>query len=192
MELSPSLYHWLVRPKWFSDMYIGNILKSNFNFENKTVLDFGSGVGSSCFLLSPSGYMGVDCDSKRISYAKLLYPDYNFQMLQGDKIPADDNSIDYVLIISVLHHISSEAMDNYIKELYRVIKKNGRVIVIEPCFFEKSHVRNRFMSFFDKGSYIRDEHEYIDMFSSCFQTDVHSKYSQLLLYNKIFFTAAPV
>lgn len=191
MELSPRLYHWLVRPKWFSNICIGNIVRSNFNFDNKTVLDFGCGVGSSCFMLNSSNYLGLDCDSKRIDFAKRLYPDYNFDILQENKIPVDDNSFDYIFLISVLHHISSESLKDYIQEFYRVIKENGKIIIIEPCFFERSYFSNKFMSFFDKGNYIRSEHEYLSIFNNYFQTDVFKKYNQLLLYNKIFFTATP-
>jgi ubiquinone/menaquinone biosynthesis C-methylase UbiE len=191
MELSPRLYHWLVRPKWFFNTCIENIVSSNFNFDNKTVLDFGCGVGSSCFMLNSLNYLGIDCDSKRIAFAKRLHPDYNFDILQDNKIPVDNNSVDYILIISVLHHIPSESLKDYVKELYRVIKENGKIIIIEPCFFERSFFSNHFMSFFDKGNYIRNEYEYLSIFNNYFQTDVFKKYSQLLLYNKIFITATP-
>lgn len=152
MELPPILYHWFVRPKWFFDIYIGNIITTNFSFDNKTVLDFGCGVGSSCFMLNPSNYIGIDCDSRRIDYAKRLYPDYNFDVLCGNQLPIDDNSIDYILIISVLHHIPPGLLKDYMKEFYRVIKKDGKIIINEPCFFEKSYFNNLFMSFFDKGN----------------------------------------
>ncbi len=191
MELSPKVYHWFARPKWFFNSCIGNILCSNFNFNNKTVLDFGCGIGSCCFMLNSSSYIGIDCDSRRIDYAKRLYPDYKFNIIKENKIPVDDNLFDYVLIISVLHHISSENMTDYIKELHRVINDSGKIIIIEPCLFERSYINNHFMTFLDRGNYIRNEHEYLGIFRKYFYTELLKKYNQLFLYNKILFTATP-
>lgn len=189
MEISPKLYHLFVRPKWFSKIYIGNIISSNFNFNDKIVLDFGCGIGSSCFMFDSSSYLGIDCDSKRINYAKRLYPDYNFDVLQDNHIQVNDNSVDYILIVSVLHHISSKMLKDYTKEFYRVLKPNGMIIVIEPCLFEKSNFKNYFMTFFDKGKYIRNQKEYFNLFNNYFKVEVLKKYNQLLFYNKIFFVA---
>jgi ubiquinone/menaquinone biosynthesis C-methylase UbiE len=138
-----------------------------------------------------SNYLGLDCDNKRIEYAKILHPDYSFNIMLENRIPVDDHSVDYILINSVLHHIPSESLEDYTKEFYRVIKENGKLIIIEPCFFEGSYFNNHFMSFFDRGSYIRNEHEYLTIFNNDFQTDVFKKYKQLLFYNKIFFKATP-
>lgn len=80
MELYPILYHLFVRPKWFPKsytLYINNVIKSKFDFHNKMVLDFGSGIGTSCSMFNPANYLGVDCDSNRIRYVKRLYPEYS-------------------------------------------------------------------------------------------------------------------
>jgi ubiquinone/menaquinone biosynthesis C-methylase UbiE len=191
MELSPRLYRWFVRPKWISNLCIRNVVNSNFNFENKKVLDFGCGVGSICFMFQPSNYMGIDCDSRRIDYAKRLNPGYNFDVLKGNEISVEDKSIDYILTISVLHHIPSEYMKNFAEEFNRVLKCDGKIIVIEPCFLKDNHFNNRFMSFFDKGKYIRSEEEYLSLFNDFYETEVLKKYNQLMFYNKLFFTATP-
>lgn len=191
MELSPGLYHWIVRPKWFFNACIGNMISSNFDLDNKKVLDFGCGVGSSCFMLNPVDYLGVDCDRKRIQYAKRLHPSYHFDIVQDNQIPVGDHSMDYVLMISVLHHIPTEHFTKYLKELHRILKANGRIIIIEPCYFEKSYINNRFMDIADKGNYIRNEQEYLGIFDNWFETSIIKKYNQLLFYNKIFFMAVP-
>lgn len=191
MDLSPRLYHWIVRPKFFFNKYIGSIINSNFDFSNKMVLDFGCGVGSSCFMFDTSYYRGIDCDSKRIEYARRLHSGYKFDVFQGNQLPVECKSIDFILIISVLHHIPTDSLKNYVKEFKRVLKENGRIIIVEPCFFESSYINNRFMSFIDKGKYIKNEGEYLDIFSNYYRTDTLKKYKQLFLYNKIFFTATP-
>lgn len=190
MELSPRLYHWFVRPKWFSHLCLNNVIKERFNLKNKAVLDFGCGVGSSCSICSPGTYIGVDCDYKRIQYARRLYPKYNFQVIENSCIPVADEQIDYILIVAVLHHISDKGLANYKEEFRRVLKPYGRILVIEPCMFNGHTLSNWFMNFFDKGKYIRFENEYMDMFDSqLYNVNIVAKYKQLLFYNKVFFTA---
>lgn len=142
MELSPRLYHWIIRPKWISNLYIGNVVSSEFDLDYKKVLDFGCGIGSICHMLKSSNYLGIDCDNKRIDYARRLNPGYNFDILQEKQIPAADNSVDYVLTISVLHHIPSEQLKDYIEEFQRVLKPDGKIIAIEPCFFNNHNFNN--------------------------------------------------
>lgn len=193
MELSPRLYHWLVRPKWFTKLYISNTIQSHFNFDNKTVLDFGCGIGTNCYLFNTASYIGVDCDQKRINYAKRLYSDYKFYTLKENHIPIDTDSVDYIVIISVLHHISSEELSNYLQEFRRILRPNGKIIIMEPCFFEHAHLCNYFMAFFDRGKYIRNEEEYLNLFNKChYQTNKLKKFNQLFFYNKLIFSAVPI
>jgi len=105
MELSPRLYNWLVRPSWFMDLFINNKLENEFDFNNKKILDFGCGIGSSSSIFDPDNYLGVDCDSRRIHYARNIHSKHNFDVLDGYSIPVPENSFDYILVISVLHHI---------------------------------------------------------------------------------------
>jgi ubiquinone/menaquinone biosynthesis C-methylase UbiE len=171
--------------------YIYDILKDGFDFENKKVLDFGCGVGSSSALFSPSSYLGLDCDSRRVSYARKINPSYNFGVLAENKLPIPDASVDYILIVSVLHHITSKDIFDYLNEFRRVLNSNGKVLVIEPCLFKGNSLSNFYMSWFDKGKYIRNEDEYIEMFDRFdYETRIMKRFSQLLLYKKLFFVAA--
>jgi len=192
MELSPGLYRFLVRPKWFTKLYINNIMEYNFDFRNKAVLDFGCGTGAVSYMFSPEDYMGVDCSYRRVAYAKRLHPDYKFGVFQGDRLPANDSSMDYVIIISVLHHISSQDLLHCLYEFRRVLKPEGSILAMEPCFFKDSHISNYFMSVFDKGKYIRNEDEYLNIFKKCnYETKVLRRFNELFFYNKLFFEAIP-
>ncbi|GAE00678.1 hypothetical protein CBO05C_0368 [Clostridium botulinum B str. Osaka05] len=190
MELSPKLYHYFVRPRWFSNKFYDLIFGDYVDFKNKKVLDFGCGIGSSSYLFEPSNYFGVDCDDKRIKYAKELYPKYNFMTTKNKLLPLSTNSVDYIIILSVLHHIPTEQLTNNLKEFKRVLKSNGSIIIAEPCFFPKEHIPNWFMSNFDKGRYIRTEDHYLEIFRKAnYKTKVIKKYNQLLFYNKIMISA---
>ncbi len=192
MELSPILYHRLIRPNWFLKRYIYCELKDVFDFQNKKIIDFGCGVGSSSVFFPPSSYLGLDCDNRRVEYARKANPGYNFGELTANKLPVPDASADYILIISVLHHIPSMNVHEYLKEFRRVLTDKGKVVVIEPCLFKTSYLSNCYMSCFDRGKYIRSEDEYLDMFINLnYQTQVMRRFSQLLLYKKLFFIAVP-
>ncbi len=193
MELSPRLYHWFVRPKWFTKLYMNTKLKTlfrDYDFNDKFVLDFGCGIGSNCSLFNPESYIGVDYDKKRIEYANYLYGKYNFNVLNSPKLSFLDNSIDYIFIMAVLHHISSNNLDLYLKEFNRVLKPNGEILIIEPCYFSKAYLSNNYMRTFDKGKYIRTEDQYLKLFNNCgFETKVLEKFTKCF-YNEIFFTAS--
>lgn len=191
MELSPKMYHWFVRPKWFTNRYNSTFksLLGNLNFENKRVLDFGCGIGSSSCIFNPKDYIGIDCDDRRISYARRLYPDYRFESLKEKKLFLSDNSIDYILIMAVLHHIPSPKLSKYLKEFQRLLKPHGKIIVIEPCFFESFHLSNWYMKSFDKGKYIRCKDEYFKIFHDNNYTTKDMKRFKKCFYNEIFFTA---
>ncbi|GIM29542.1 hypothetical protein CPJCM30710_22080 [Clostridium polyendosporum] len=194
LKLSPKLYRTFIRPKWFTNLFINNMIKKEFNFTNKSVLDFGCGVGCSCSIFEPIRYLGIDCDMNRIVYARRLNPNYKFEVIRSnDKLPIADNSVDYIIISSVLHHIPTEYIRNYAKEFHRILNPHGSILVIEPVFIKGSSINNRFMAYFDKGKYIRHQLEYFQMFNSCnFKTRELKKYTQLLFYNKIFFEAQPI
>lgn len=193
MELSPTLYRIFVRPKWFSKYYVENIIKHSIIKEHSKVLDFGCGIGSNCSIFDSLKYVGLDCDKRRIEYAKKLYPEYEFTISESSILPIADESIDHILIFSVLHHIESEELGKCLKEFHRVLKHQGNILVVEPYFKPGSFLRNSCMKHFDKGNYIRTEQEYIDIFNNgSYKTKVIKRYSQLALYNKLFFIAEPI
>ncbi|MHB1405014.1 MAG: class I SAM-dependent methyltransferase [Desulfitobacteriaceae bacterium] len=189
MELSPRLYHWFVRPNIINNLYIKGVLGRYFNFTGKKVLDFGSGIGSASFLCSKAHYTGVDPDSRRITYARRLNPGYNFQVLEGTNLPLENNSVDYILSLAVLHHIASEDLVPYLSEFQRILKPYGNVVVLEPCLLRKSFLSNSVMKLCDNGRFIRDYDSYIKLFElKDFKTQFLTKFKKGL-YNEILFTA---
>ncbi|WP_199624707.1 class I SAM-dependent methyltransferase [Paenibacillus alkalitolerans] len=189
-QIPPLLYHWIVRPKWFTKRYIHDQITAKFSFENRSVLDFGCGTGANCRMASPGSYLGIDPDSKRIRYASHLFPDYNFRTLASKELPVENNTIDYVWIIAVLHHIPSDSITHYLKEFQRVLKNDGQIIIIEPFLSEKTPLCNRFMKLFDRGSYIREEKSYLQLFAeNHYSCNIQKKFRKCFLYNELFFCA---
>lgn len=189
MQLSPRFYHWFVRPNILNKMYIKDVLDQYFNFTDKNVLDFGSGIGSASSLCSKAHYTGVDPDSRRIAYAQRLNPGYDFQVLEGSNLPLENNSVDYILSLAVLHHIASEDLTPYLSEFQRILKPYGKVVVLEPCLRKKSFLSNSVMKVCDNGSFIRDYDSYIKLFEiKDFKTEFLTQFKKGLYY-EILFTA---
>lgn len=173
-----------------TNLYIHNHVKQHFDFSGKNVLDFGAGTGANCTLCSPEHYLGIDPDSHRIDFAKRMYNDYRFMAFTGNELPVRDNSFDFILVVAVLHHIHPEMIPCYIKEFKRILKPQGKIVVIEPCYFERSPISNWFMKHNDKGDYIQNEEDYLHYFTNQdFQYNVIKKYKKCFLYNELYFSA---
>ncbi|KRE29679.1 methyltransferase type 11 [Paenibacillus sp. Soil522] len=143
-------------------------------------------------MFHPSNYVGMDPDAKRVNYAKRLYPDHTFQVLDSKRFPFDNESVDYILIIAVLHHISSDEISSYMKEFQRILKPNGTIVVMEPCLCKKNTLCNWFMNWYDNGEYIRNEEEYIRLFSDHnYDCKVIKRFRKCFLYQELFFSVKP-
>jgi ubiquinone/menaquinone biosynthesis C-methylase UbiE len=191
MQLSPKIYHKLIRPQWFVKHYIESTLTQYFDYNNCTIIDFGCGVGALTPLFKTENYIGIDCDAKRIAYAKYLHPKYKFYTSVCNQLPLPDQSVDYIFFISVLHHIPSQDILSYFSEFQRVLKPHGKIVGMEPCITPHKIISNTFMKTFDKGKFIRTKNEYLRLFESDYHTSVVKQFSQLKMYNKILFSATP-
>lgn len=192
MILSPHIYHWLIRPKWLTKKHIHNHIENHLTLKKKYVLDFGSGTGANCSLCSPAHYYGTDPDHKRIEFAKRLYPRYQFTVLKDGEayLPLEDHSIDIVLIIAVLHHIAPAQISRYIQDFKRILKHEGEILVIEPCFLPGTPLSNWFMKTNDKGDFIQYEGTYLKYFKEQgLNCQVLGRFNKGLFYNELFFCA---
>ena len=109
------------------------IFPSFFRFINKALagkaLEIGCGIGETTILLAEkySRLMitAVDCDKEQIEKARKNKKLKNVKFQQGDatKLKFKNSSFDYVIETNTFHHIKNYS--KAIKEVYRVVKKNG-------------------------------------------------------------------
>ena len=96
-----------------------------------SVLDLGCGDGKIGALLGNNGHKVVLSDiyeNPNIKNTGLDFRGFN----EGDNIPAEENEFDNCLALTVFHHSNNPVKT--LKEIYRVTKNNGRVIVIESVY----------------------------------------------------------
>jgi len=54
--------------------------------------------------------------------------------LQPDKIPIESNVLDTVVLIYVLHHVEEYDQENLLKDINRILKKDGNVVILEDTY----------------------------------------------------------
>ena len=116
------------------------LIKNRFRIENKTVVDLPAGNGVTSKIIKDIGGIPIAFD---------LFPEY-FKV-EGikceranvlDKIPLENNAVDYVLCQEGIEHFSDQYMA--FKEFNRILKINGSLIITTPNY---SNLRAR-MSYF--------------------------------------------
>ena len=95
-----------------------------------SVLDLGAGEGYVGERISREiGAEVIACDVIDLNRTTIPYVLY-----EGHKLPWEDAKFDVVLLYYVLHHASDQ--ESAVREALRVA--NGRVIVVEPCYDNKT------------------------------------------------------
>jgi len=114
--------------------------------EGSSVLDLGCGAGLDSFIAAlrvgnQGTVTGVDFSTSMISRAKRALSvsgqgNISFQVAEAERLPVDDNSIDIALVNGIFN--LSPERDLIFRELFRVIKKGGRVYSAELILKEKN------------------------------------------------------
>jgi len=113
--------------------------------ETWSVADLGCGTGQVSEMLAPfvAQVVAVDESQAMLSAArKRLHDHANVSVREGDlgALPIDDESMDAALIFLVLHYTADPA--EVLSEVYRVLKPDGRVLVVDMMPHERSEFRN--------------------------------------------------
>lgn len=101
---------------------------------SKKVLDVGCGNGELIRMLAEEGHecVALDLSENRLAKFKDKAKKLGIVQIQGDAInvPLQDSSIDVIMCSEVLEHIKD--YENVLKEVHRVLKPHGRIIVSVP------------------------------------------------------------
>lgn len=107
----------------------------------KRILEIGCGSGYGAELLSslrPASYVGIDLMPEQIELTTGIdLPNTRFAVMDAtDLSPFENESIDYVVVFGILHHIP--AWRTVLSEIERVLAPNGRLFIEEP---QKASIR---------------------------------------------------
>jgi len=105
-----------------------------FNGSHKKILDVGCGEGIIDHFIKKIGGHDVYGIDKRIETKYLTdFKELKECDLEKEKFPYTDNKFDYIFSKSVLEHLYNP--ENMIKEMYRVLKPNGTIVLMTPDWY---------------------------------------------------------
>jgi len=127
-------------------MYVQHNLKydilsyvSEDSFDNKRILDFGCGNGSSTMILARmfpnSEIVGVELEGKFLSIAKVRAKHYKFDNVSfipspdSDNLPSELGDFDYVVLSAVYEHLLPNERKNLIPKIWSHLKPSGVLFV---------------------------------------------------------------
>lgn len=99
--------------------------------ESWTVLDLGCGNGVSTNYLKGKTVVGVDLSEKEMVRAKKNFPNINYLVADATKLPFKTGSFDLIVAVNLLHHLADKT-DKGLKECYRILKKGGILLTVDP------------------------------------------------------------
>ena len=102
------------------------------------LLDFGCGTGSFLRALRQSGrpleLTGCDVAAGMIDTARREWnagPPPDLHVVEPGPLPFDDGTFDIVTVSAVLHHVTRAARPAVVRELLRVVRPGGTIVVFE-------------------------------------------------------------
>ncbi len=95
-----------------------------------SLLDAGGGTGRVAEALRPHVGWVIVADVSRGMLAQAHQKDLAATSTETEHLPFPDNIFDHVLMVDALHHVLNQA--ETIRELFRVLKVGGRLVIEEP------------------------------------------------------------
>jgi ubiquinone/menaquinone biosynthesis C-methylase UbiE len=108
------------------------IIKKQLSFNKKDiVLDIGGGTGFILQEINKEPFIKINIDVSKKMLQKLK--NERILKIQGDGmfLPFKNESMSIVLLINVLHHIHKKYHKLLFQEIYRILKKNGFLLMID-------------------------------------------------------------
>lgn len=117
--------------------YLTHIISSHLPADrNANILDIGCGHGAFLYFLSKAGYRnvsGIDISAEQIELAhKLGVKEARLGNLTGLLGEVGDGSVDVVLVMDVLEHLTKDELLHTLDEIRRVLKGDGMCIAHVP------------------------------------------------------------
>ncbi|MBN1161503.1 MAG: class I SAM-dependent methyltransferase [Dehalococcoidales bacterium] len=128
------------------------------------ILDVGCGTGRYSEIFN-CNYYGIDSNEEYINYARKKHRG-DFQAMDASHLEFPDDMFKYVFSIGVLHHISDENAIRAIREMKRVCRPDGKILIIEAIYpTRKLNIIGYLLFRFDPGKFTRHLDELVKILS---------------------------
>jgi SAM-dependent methyltransferase len=136
----------------------------------QTVLDIGCGPGDLLRFLPPVDYTGFDISEQYIASARTRFPEASFVAGTLDDLGrALHAPADIVLTLGVLHHVDDAEAHRILDFASSSLRPGGRFVALEPHLHAGQHPISKLLVSSDRGRFVRDESDYVDLCRSAFQ-----------------------
>lgn len=140
---------------------------------HKKILDVPCGTGEFCMLFKPESYIGIDISQAYISYAKKNYK-RTFFCRDALNSGFGDGYFNDVLAAGFFHHLDNQSIDLVLKEIRRIIKTEGKMLLIEDAPTSSGwNIIGRVLQRLDMGERIRGSETYIPVLRKYFTVNKH-------------------
>ena len=161
-------YFFRIQQKMNNYKVVANEFKNYLNSKNKRILEVGCSTGNvarEIIDMDNNSYYGVDISKEYINIASKSSTKGKFFQMDARKLDFDNKFFDIVMLSSVLHHVDNNVGKNCFKEIHRVLKNDGVVIISEPIVNHKS-LLSIILCKLDRGHFIRTTEEYKNLFNN--------------------------
>ena len=125
-------------PEFFAEYKVKDTLNvcKKEKISPNVIFDFGSGIGNSIpwfrKYFPNSELICADISTKSMDVSKLRFPGNEVYLkISESGIDFADNSVDVIFCTCVFHHIEESQHVFWLKELNRILKKDGLIIIFE-------------------------------------------------------------
>ena len=120
-----------------------------------SILDVGGGTGAARNLW-PSGsrYICLDIEMPKLRLFRSKNPNGFALLADATRMPIATGSIDVVLYMSFVHHLTDEMLDQTFRETLRVLRVGGKLILLDATLKHERRI-GRILWKLDRGSYPR-------------------------------------
>ncbi|MGE5620950.1 MAG: class I SAM-dependent methyltransferase [archaeon] len=133
-EFLPSPLSILINPNYFDRRGLFNGIKSNTIYLKGKLLDFGCGNKPYKSLFNVKEYIGLDIEESGHAHHNENIDVY----YDGNTIPFDDCTFDSIFSSEVFEHVFN--LEQILRELYRVLKPGGHILVTLPFVWEEHEI----------------------------------------------------
>jgi ubiquinone/menaquinone biosynthesis C-methylase UbiE len=160
-----------------------NIIRLAAIPKGAAVLDVGCGTGTLALMAKEAvgeqgKVFGIDAAPEMIEVARHKASHgnsaVNFQQGVIEALPFEDGTFDYVLSTLMFHHLPTDLKQQGLAEIYRVLKPNGRLLIIDigrPTNF----IQHVSMAFILHGGLTQGIQDVVPMMKAVGYTGIQSK-----------------
>lgn len=117
------------------------------------MLDIGGGTGAIANLLpSPCSYVCLDLDPVKLRGHWARRPAGVALLADATGVPIESGAVDLVLCTAMTHHLPAQALPRLFDESARVLKSNGRLVLLDAVWMPGRRV-GRWLWKYDRGSF---------------------------------------